>query len=69
MPIGFEKGERDGAAKPAFGGTLERDEGHSDRLRRYQNRSRRYVVEEGTPEHFFTNPTHERTKSFLSKIL
>ena len=27
------------------------------------------VVEEGTPEHFFTNPTHERTKSFLSKIL
>jgi len=27
------------------------------------------IVEEGTPEHFFTNPTHERTKSFLSKIL
>ncbi len=27
------------------------------------------VVEEGTPEHFFSNPTHERTKSFLSKIL
>ncbi len=27
------------------------------------------VVEEGTPEHFFTNPTHDRTKSFLSKIL
>ena len=27
------------------------------------------VVEQGTPEHFFTNPTHERTKSFLSKIL
>ena len=27
------------------------------------------VVEEGTPEHFFTNPTHERTKTFLSKIL
>jgi polar amino acid transport system ATP-binding protein len=27
------------------------------------------VVEEGTPEHFFTNPMHERTKSFLSKIL
>jgi ABC-type polar amino acid transport system ATPase subunit len=27
------------------------------------------VVEEGTPDHFFTNPTHERTKSFLSKIL
>ena len=27
------------------------------------------VVEEGTPEHFFTDPTHERTKSFLSKIL
>ncbi len=27
------------------------------------------VIEEGTPEHFFTNPTHERTKQFLSKIL
>jgi polar amino acid transport system ATP-binding protein len=27
------------------------------------------IIEEGTPEHFFTNPTHERTKSFLSKIL
>jgi ABC-type polar amino acid transport system ATPase subunit len=27
------------------------------------------VVEEGAPEHFFTNPTHPRTKVFLSKIL
>ncbi|MDQ7851106.1 MAG: amino acid ABC transporter ATP-binding protein, partial [Armatimonadota bacterium] len=27
------------------------------------------IVEEGTPEHFFTNPRHERTKLFLSKIL
>jgi len=27
------------------------------------------VVEEGTPEHFFTNPIHERTKLFLSQIL
>jgi len=27
------------------------------------------IIEEGTPEHFFENPTHERTKSFLSKIL
>jgi polar amino acid transport system ATP-binding protein len=27
------------------------------------------VIEEGTPEHFFRSPTHERTKSFLSKIL
>ncbi|HEV8339997.1 MAG TPA: amino acid ABC transporter ATP-binding protein [bacterium] len=27
------------------------------------------VVEEGTPQHFFTNPQHERTKLFLSKIL
>ena len=27
------------------------------------------IVEEGTPEHFFTDPTHERTKQFLSKIL
>jgi polar amino acid transport system ATP-binding protein len=27
------------------------------------------IIEEGTPEHFFTNPTHERTKAFLSKIL
>jgi len=27
------------------------------------------VVEEGTPEHFFTNPQHDRTKLFLSQIL
>ena len=27
------------------------------------------ILEEGTPEHFFENPTHERTKAFLSKIL
>lgn len=27
------------------------------------------IVEEGTPEHFFENPTQERTKNFLSKIL
>ncbi len=27
------------------------------------------VVEEGTPEHFFVNPTHDRTKLFLSQIL
>ncbi|MBI2201298.1 MAG: amino acid ABC transporter ATP-binding protein [Armatimonadetes bacterium] len=27
------------------------------------------IVEEGEPEHFFTNPTHPRTKLFLSKIL
>ncbi len=27
------------------------------------------IVEAGTPEHFFTNPTHSRTKLFLSKIL
>jgi ABC-type polar amino acid transport system ATPase subunit len=27
------------------------------------------IVEEGTPEHFFTSPEHERTKAFLSKIL
>ncbi len=27
------------------------------------------IVEEGTPEHFFVAPTHERTKQFLSKIL
>ena len=26
-------------------------------------------IEQGTPEHFFTAPTHERTKAFLSKIL
>ena len=28
-----------------------------------------YILEEGTPEHFFENPEHERTKAFLSKIL
>ncbi|MFW5722041.1 MAG: amino acid ABC transporter ATP-binding protein [Desulfohalobiaceae bacterium] len=27
------------------------------------------IVEEGTPEHFFTNPQHERTKAFLKEIL
>ena len=27
------------------------------------------IIEEGTPEHFFTNPEQERTKAFLSKIL
>ena len=27
------------------------------------------IIEEGTPEHFFTAPQHERTKAFLSKIL
>ncbi|HVO69946.1 MAG TPA: amino acid ABC transporter ATP-binding protein [Aggregatilineaceae bacterium] len=27
------------------------------------------VVEAGTPEHFFTDPQHERTKLFLSQIL
>jgi polar amino acid transport system ATP-binding protein len=27
------------------------------------------IIEEGTPEHFFQSPSHERTKAFLSKIL
>jgi polar amino acid transport system ATP-binding protein len=27
------------------------------------------IVEEGTADHFFTNPTHHRTKLFLSQIL
>jgi polar amino acid transport system ATP-binding protein len=27
------------------------------------------IVEIGTPEHFFTNPSHDRTKIFLSQIL
>ncbi len=27
------------------------------------------IVEVGTPEHFFNNPTHDRTKLFLSQIL
>jgi len=27
------------------------------------------IVEQGTPEHFFTNPTEDRTKLFLSQIL
>ncbi len=27
------------------------------------------IIEEGTPEHFFTAPTEERTRQFLSKIL
>jgi polar amino acid transport system ATP-binding protein len=28
-----------------------------------------YIVEEAPPQEFFTNPRHERTKQFLSKIL
>lgn len=28
-----------------------------------------YIVEEGTPEQIFDYPTHERTKSFLAKVL
>ncbi|MEL6271471.1 MAG: glutamine ABC transporter ATP-binding protein GlnQ, partial [Chloroflexota bacterium] len=27
------------------------------------------VVEIGTPDHFFENPSHERTQLFLSQIL
>jgi polar amino acid transport system ATP-binding protein len=27
------------------------------------------IMEDGTPEHFFTSPTHDRTKLFLSQIL
>jgi polar amino acid transport system ATP-binding protein len=27
------------------------------------------ILEQGTPEHFFTNPQHERTKAFLKEIL
>ena len=27
------------------------------------------IVEEGPPEHFFENPSNERTKAFLGKIL
>jgi len=27
------------------------------------------IIEEGTPEHFFTAPTHPRAKLFLSQIL
>ena len=27
------------------------------------------IIEEGTAEHFFSNPTHDRTKLFLSQIL
>lgn len=27
------------------------------------------ILEQGTPEHFFANPTHERTKQFLSRII
>ena len=27
------------------------------------------ILEQGPPEHFFSNPTHDRTKQFLSRIL
>lgn len=28
-----------------------------------------YIIEEGTPEQIFNNPSHERTKEFLNKVL
>jgi len=28
-----------------------------------------YIVEDGTPEEVFNNPTNQRTKEFLAKIL
>ena len=28
-----------------------------------------HIIEEGTPEHFFTNPKNERVRQFLSKIV
>ena len=27
------------------------------------------IIEEGVPEHFFTNPENDRVKQFLSKII
>ena len=27
------------------------------------------ILEEGSPEHFFKSPTHERTKQFMRQIL
>jgi putative glutamine transport system ATP-binding protein len=27
------------------------------------------IIEEGSPEHFFNDPQHQRTQAFLSKIL
>ncbi len=27
------------------------------------------ILEKGSPEHFFVNPEHERTKLFLSRII
>jgi polar amino acid transport system ATP-binding protein len=27
------------------------------------------IIEEGTPEHFFTAPSHDRTRLFLKQIL
>jgi polar amino acid transport system ATP-binding protein len=27
------------------------------------------ILEQGSPEHFFTNPQQERTKAFLNQIL
>ncbi|MCE5273806.1 MAG: glutamine ABC transporter ATP-binding protein GlnQ, partial [Deltaproteobacteria bacterium] len=27
------------------------------------------ILEEGTPEHFFSAPTHERAKQFMRQIL
>ncbi|PKQ21215.1 MAG: glutamine ABC transporter ATP-binding protein [Actinobacteria bacterium HGW-Actinobacteria-6] len=44
-----------GFAKEAADRVIFVDEGH--------------IIEDGTPEHFFENPQHDRTKLFLSKIL
>jgi polar amino acid transport system ATP-binding protein len=27
------------------------------------------IIEEGSPEHFFTRPTHERTRQFLTRVM
>ena len=27
------------------------------------------ILEEGTPDHFFVNPYHDRVKQFLGKII
>ena len=34
-----------------------------------RNVADRQIIEEGTPEHFFTNPKNERVRQFLSKIV
>ena len=54
-------------------GYLKKDDDHVDDLDKYKEKKKKiiegYIIEEALPEILFTNPKHERTKLFLSKVL